>query len=96
MNLHDDEVFMRDFMRAARESMAPGVYLDYQNLRMSESLEGLLGETFARCEGGGGGREGERLGLYEWVKHVITIASTDGVYGRRNPFRDGDVERAFW
>ncbi|QDS68831.1 hypothetical protein FKW77_006554 [Venturia effusa] len=87
VGLHDDELFMRDFMRATREALAPGVHLDYQNRRAVVSLEEMLG---------GMGGEGGRLRLYEWVKHVITVASSDGVYGRRNPFRDEGVEKAFW
>jgi hypothetical protein len=36
------------------------------------------------------------LALRSWVQHAITIASTDAMYGPRNPYREPEVEKAFW
>ena len=36
------------------------------------------------------------ISLHTWIKHGITIASTDAMYGARNPYRDPKVEAAFW
>lgn len=36
------------------------------------------------------------LGLVEWLRHHVTLATTDAVYGPHNPFRDANVESAFW
>jgi hypothetical protein len=36
------------------------------------------------------------IALHSWLKHAITIASTDAMYGPRNPYRDPKVEKAFW
>lgn len=38
----------------------------------------------------------EQVMLLEWVRHVVVQASSCGVYGLEHPFRDPDVERAFW
>ena len=37
-----------------------------------------------------------RIDLWEWVRHEITVATTEAVYGPTNPYRDTDVEHAFW
>jgi hypothetical protein len=36
------------------------------------------------------------LALRSWVQHAITIASTDAMYGPRNPYKDPEVEKSFW
>lgn len=61
--------------------------------RMVESL-GRVVERFVREVKDNGGRMG--VGLMEWVRHAITIAATDAIYGERNPFRDRKVEEGFW
>jgi hypothetical protein len=41
--------------------------------------------------------EGVRnVDLWAWVQHEITVATTKSVYGVSNPYRDPDVESAFW
>lgn len=34
--------------------------------------------------------------LWDWVQHVITIATTESAYGDENPYRDEKVESGFW
>ncbi|KAI2622461.1 cytochrome P450 [Hypoxylon sp. NC1633] len=34
--------------------------------------------------------------LFEWVRHELLLASTEGVYGPQNPFRDPTVEKAWY
>jgi hypothetical protein len=36
------------------------------------------------------------IDLWEWVKHEITVATTECVYGAKNPYRDPKVESGFW
>lgn len=31
-----------------------------------------------------------------WVQHEITVATTECVYGPSNPYRDSEIEKAFW
>lgn len=41
--------------------------------------------------------EGPRsTNLFEWVKHEVSMITTDTVYGRDNPFRTTEVEESFW
>ena len=38
----------------------------------------------------------EHVDLWQWVKHEVTHAMTECVYGPMNPYRDLAVENAFW
>ena len=40
--------------------------------------------------------EGTSVGLYGWLKEVVTLATTEGVYGEHNPYRKSRVRKAFW
>ena len=42
------------------------------------------------------GQRSETVKLYDWVKREITIATTDGIYGEQNPYRDPSVRSSFW
>ncbi|KAL9131944.1 MAG: hypothetical protein Q9217_000224 [Psora testacea] len=35
-------------------------------------------------------------GLMKWLKHELTFATTEAVYGPENPFQDSSIEQAFW
>jgi len=35
------------------------------------------------------------LGLFEWIKKEITFATTEAVYGPKNPFRDAKLQDAY-
>lgn len=37
-----------------------------------------------------------QIDLRQWVRHEITMITTESVYGPLNPYRDPEVERAFW
>ncbi|KAI0902951.1 hypothetical protein F4823DRAFT_637155 [Ustulina deusta] len=39
---------------------------------------------------------GATIKLDEWVRHHVTLATTDAIYGPYNPFREKEVETAFW
>ncbi|KAI5258665.1 cytochrome P450 [Aureobasidium subglaciale] len=34
--------------------------------------------------------------IYAWCKHAIAVASTDAVWGEKNPLKDPEIEAAFW
>lgn len=41
--------------------------------------------------------EGKQVGLFNWVREVVTSASTESIYGvDKNPFQDPAVGEAFW
>jgi hypothetical protein len=61
--------------------------LDAMNENMIKNLETSLNEL-EFCKGG--------FDLNTWLRHAITVASTDAVYGPFNPYRNEGVETAFW
>ncbi|KAI0836662.1 putative cytochrome P450 [Hypoxylon sp. FL0890] len=75
-------------LRRAMHHALMGHGLDAMNLSMIEAaksaIDGLLGQGQ------------EPLDLFAWCRHSITMASTDSVYGPMNPFRSGEIEKAFW
>lgn len=34
--------------------------------------------------------------LFEWIKEIITVPTTEGVYGPKNPYRDAAVRKSYW
>ncbi|GAD98412.1 cytochrome P450 oxidoreductase, putative [Paecilomyces variotii No. 5] len=62
--------------------------LDHMNERMitflSESIDALASSP------------GREVDLFEWCRDAITVASTDAVYGPRNPYKSRTVQDAFW
>ena len=54
--------------------------------QLGKSVDLLLGDR----------EEQKRVKFFEWINKEITIATTDGVYGPRNPYRNAAVREAFW
>lgn len=63
-----------------------GKSLDRINKRMLRLLLPLLGEI----------GDGKTIDLVGWIRHAITVVSTDAIYGDLNPFKNPLVEDAFW
>lgn len=87
-DLHGDPEFVRDLGRVNKEYLSPSPHLDYQNLRANNSLNNLIGESVASGT--------LRIGLHAWTRHLITIASTDGVFGTSNPLLKEENSDDFW
>jgi cytochrome P450 len=66
--------------------LGPG--LDIANRNMVNNLSKSVDELAST--------NGKIFDLYAWAKHAITIASTDAVWGEKNPIRDPANEAAFW
>jgi len=43
-----------------------------------------------------GVKEERVSGLFEFIRHKITLATTESVYGPHNPFKDIEIEKSFW
>ena len=41
-------------------------------------------------------RSNESVDLFDWCKESITIASTDSIYGAKNPYRSKKLRDDFW
>ncbi|MCJ1247982.1 hypothetical protein MMC30_005197 [Trapelia coarctata] len=91
----DDRGIVADTKRYMHTAMAPGLHLDTMNETMIENVAALLGELDAELDACGDGVK--ELDLYAWARHLVSLASTDAIYGVENPFRkDRRVEDAFW
>ncbi|KAL9028221.1 MAG: hypothetical protein Q9180_007199, partial [Flavoplaca navasiana] len=81
--------YSHDLYTSMHAALTPGSGLDGMNRIMiqniAHSLNGLKPP---------GGQVME-IKLGEWSRHEITMATTNSVYGRCNPFKDPKVEKAF-
>ncbi len=84
---HHESLFV-DGLKLISKALQPGDALDQMTLvaakRIATVLDGLSGQGRVRLEMG------------EWVRHEITLAATEGIYGPSNPFRHAEVEKSFW
>ncbi|KAF2117163.1 cytochrome P450 [Lophiotrema nucula] len=74
------------------KGVAPGEGLDGMNRMMIQRLQDAIGGLAKEL---GNGKE-KYVDLHEWIKHEITMATTEGVYGEGNPYRDPKLAEAFW
>ena len=76
--------------KAMHPPLAPGPGLNRMNgvmvQRVSEYME-LIKPSIGMSS---------KIKLAEWVRHHVTLATTDAAYGPHNPFRNPEVENAFW
>lgn len=92
-NINGDEGdwgFSVAFYKILHPSLAPGPALDPMNRVMIEEVANSMDKLLDPHQGV------RRLKLKEWIRHVVTIASTNSIYGPMNPFKDKKVEYAFW
>lgn len=80
---------MDEYGHSLRATLAPGPWLDEQNLRMGQGnatqVDALITD----------GKE-DKIWLLEWVRHIVVQANSCGVFGKEHPFLDLEVEKAFW
>lgn len=76
-------------LRAIHHAMAPGEAINNMLLEAAQTSA----ETLSQFDGE---NRGKRVDLWEWVSHEITLSHTNAVYGQRNPYKDPQVEAAFW
>ena len=77
-------------MKGMHDAMAHGkAELDQMNQVMLENMVLSL-EKFKTP------KETVNVPLMEWLRHEITGATTNALYGPWNPFKDAAVERGFW
>ncbi|KAH7329711.1 cytochrome P450 [Stachybotrys elegans] len=78
-----------ELSNVVRLSLAPGPYLDDQNMRMGKrvqvEVDALLGRGSTK-----------QINLLEWSRHIVVQSSSCGVYGDQHPLMDPEVEKSFW
>lgn len=92
-NVHRDEgeiSLFDDGIKFLSKVLRPGAGLDGMNQKMLETIVTSLGQSDAAL---GTSRE---LDLWKWIRHEMTMATTDATYGPANPYRDPVLENAFW
>ncbi|OJJ44465.1 hypothetical protein ASPZODRAFT_72081 [Penicilliopsis zonata CBS 506.65] len=62
--------------------------LDRMNEKMASLLSPLVDELVEQ--------DNQVIDLYGWCRHAITVASTEASYGPLNPYKDAEIEDAFW
>ncbi|KAL8692058.1 MAG: hypothetical protein Q9218_002844 [Villophora microphyllina] len=70
-------------------ALAPGPGLD----KINKSIVHDIAAAVLRLNAGPGT---VRISLYQWVRHTITIATSNAVYGTHNIFREPEIYKAFW
>ncbi|KAL8999918.1 MAG: hypothetical protein Q9169_001324 [Polycauliona sp. 2 TL-2023] len=79
-----------DTSRGMHNALAPSSSLDWMTKTMLTKLEEYI-------EPLGVGKGGLEMDLYKWVRKSMTVASTEAVYGPKNPFKHKpELEDAFW
>ncbi|KEY72978.1 hypothetical protein S7711_04651 [Stachybotrys chartarum IBT 7711] len=83
-----DSSCLMSFPKYVHSALSPGSGLDAMNRRSIEVISDSLEQTVQRGS--------KTLKLFEWVRHELLVASNEGVYGPKNPFRDPAMERAWF
>ena len=90
-NIHGEEEgtsLFWDGITFLTKILKPGPALDGMNQTMIQSISESLNEF----EGNGS----NTVDLWMWVRHIMTMATTESTYGPMNPYKDEAVEKAFW
>jgi hypothetical protein len=77
-----------EFDQAIHHAVTPGANLDALNRHSVQKVSGFL-DTLAL-------KTPKTMKLFEWVRQDIAWATTEAVYGPRNPYRDPEILDAFW
>jgi len=76
------------FDKAIHSAVSPGPGLDAMNRKSVQNVSDVLDELASETP--------RTIRLFEWVKEQITLATTDAVYGPKNPFADPRIREAYW
>lgn len=79
--------YLMNFPKYVHSALSTGPGLDGLNRISVEVISQSL-DTWAK-------KGPSTLKLFEWVRHELLMASTEGVYGPGNPFRDPAMEQAW-
>lgn len=77
------------FYKILQPALAPGYALDSMNRAMIQNVAASPEKLQST-------KKAHRINLAQWLTHEVTMATTNSVYGPRNPFKDAKVEKAFW
>lgn len=82
----------RDTLKVMHDSMSPGAALEDTTRAMLESVT----QGMKKNDSLGKANAENVVGLFAWARDLITLASTDAVYGAKNPLQIPSVRDDFW
>ena len=85
--------FSATFTGVVHSKLALGPALRQLTRATLPALAASVDELAAKCAAA---PSPEPMALTEWLRHTVTIAATDAVYGPGNPLRNMATEQAFW
>ena len=86
-NLVHDEGYLMTFPKYIHSAISAGPALDAMNRRSVE----VIAESLDRWARGGP----RTVKMFRWTRHELLMATTEGVYGPKNPYRDPAMEEAW-
>ncbi|KAI0972458.1 cytochrome P450 [Xylaria arbuscula] len=83
-----DDGYLMNFPKYIHSALAAGPGLDTMNRRSTQVISKSLD---IRAQKGK-----TTINMFSWVRHELLMATTEGVYGPKNPFRDPAMEEAWY
>ena len=84
----EDRGFTLRVAKTIHGALAPGDKLDALNQRTAQ----YIADSLNRFASGNGTKT---VNMYAWITHEVMMATTEGVYGPRNPYRDPETVAAW-
>ncbi|KAK7994273.1 cytochrome P450 oxidoreductase [Apiospora marii] len=88
-NLGRDSGYLMRFPKYVHHALSAGPGLDAMNRKSIQVLADSLDKWATSSTPA-------TVPMFEWVRHELLLASTDAVYGPKNPFRDPAMEKAWY
>jgi hypothetical protein len=82
---------VEDMVVGMRETLKPGEMLDNMNQIMAREVSALMEAAKPKP-----GQRTRTIQLGAFVEHVVTMATTDSVYGPHNPYKSAEIREAFF
>ncbi|KUI53200.1 Cholesterol 7-alpha-monooxygenase [Cytospora mali] len=83
-----DEGYLMSFPKYVHSALSAGPGLDAMNRRAIQVISKSLDDWSEKGA--------TKIQMWQWVRHELLLASTEGVYGPKNPFRDPATEEAWY
>lgn len=83
----EDGSYLSTFVPSIQPAMAPGPGLDAINSAAVQYISDSLGALAAKGPAS--------VELFSWVRGELFMATTESIYGPKNPFRDPALEKAW-
>ena len=85
-----DSGLLHELHATMKAPLAPGAAFDSMNRIMIQNIATSMNTLTSS------GESCVKIRLFDWLRHCVTIATTNPVYGPQNPFKDPEIADAFW